>query len=144
MNRVAFTIGQSLLLLIFFVIDKSSIGVFRPFDYFSLTILYLMVLLQLNSSRSFLTAFFLFGFLVDWYNKSFLGMSSLFAIIIAFIYNLILRRFAGNRATMFALNAITAYLLFEVWIGFREFFSVKALVFTGITMVLTAVMWLKE
>jgi cell shape-determining protein MreD len=144
MNRIAYLILQILLLLVLFVIDKSSTGIYRLFDIFSFTVLYLMVLLHLRSSRSFITTFFVFGFLVDWYNKSFLGISSMVSIFVLFVYNIVVRRFAGNKLTMFLLNYVTAYILFQVWLGFESVASLPAFLFALFSTAITSYFWLQE
>lgn len=144
MNKFASTLLQLLLLIVFFVFDKASNGIFSVFDYFSLTVIYLIILLQLNSPRSYISIFFLFGFLVDWYNKSYLGMSSLLSITILFVYNIVVRRFAGNKASLSGLNFVTSYLLFETWIGFSSFFSLQSFVFSLISLGITSLFWLRN
>lgn len=144
MNQVVFTLLQSLILLILFVLDKSFVGIFGLFDFFAFTVLYLMILLQLHTTRSYITVFFLFGFFVDWYNKSFLGVSSLLSIVILFVYHSIVGRFAGNKFSLFGLNFITAYILFQIWLGWNAVFSIPAFAFAAISVGVTSIMWLRE
>lgn len=143
MNRFIFTTLLTLTLLILFVADLAAQGIFRLFDVFSLTICFLVVLLNLNSSRSFITVFFVFGFLVDWVNKSFLGVSSLLSILLLFVYNMIVRRFAGNKLSLAIVNFAAGYLLFLIWTNFQNLFSIPALVCSTICLLVTSFLWFK-
>lgn len=120
-------------LLFFFVVDKSFQNIFGFFNVFSLSVLYLLFFLGFKDKVLSGFLFFFFGVLVDWYYKTFLGVSSLLSVIVLYVAAFALYKFPGNRWSFLGLHILISYFLFYIFNGYTAFVDIRNLIAALIT-----------
>jgi hypothetical protein len=144
MNRFTLTVLFGFISILLFIIDKSLTGIFDFSNYFSLSITFLMILVNLQRSQPFTSIFFLFGLLSDWFNKSFVGLYSLISVVLSYIYLLLKLKIAGNKIALFITNFVTSYALYLISLHFDYFFNIKAFIGALLTTLISSLLWFRS
>ncbi len=144
MNKYVINVFAVMGLVLTFILEMSAKSVFPLFTYFSPVILFLFILSNIpNTSRAFLINYFVLGMLVDWYNKAFLGLSSLFSVALAYVYYVLVENYGANKIIVGILNFAGAYLFFLIIHNFQELLTFEGLVSSFVITALTAVLWMR-
>lgn len=128
MNTSIFIPISIIFLVIFFLIDNAFKGIIHIFDYISLSVLYLLILKNYNTRLITLCVYFVFGVLIDWYYKKFLGFSSLLILVLYYSAALIENMISQNNTIKFFTNFLISYILLIFYNGYGMFFNEKILV----------------
>jgi hypothetical protein len=70
-------------------------------------------------------------------------VSSLLSILLLFVYNMIVKKFAGNKVSIFIVNLVTGYILFLIWTNFQHILSLPALICSVICLLVTSFLWFR-
>jgi hypothetical protein len=141
MSNIAFILINLVVLFILFVIDKGFHSISIITGYFSLSVFFLMVLLNLKLNSITPAVFFFFGFVVDLYSKTFLGISSLVSLFVFYMFKVVSVKFTGNRISLLGLNFISSYILFYVFNDYSRIVSFELFTFATISTLLLGVSW---
>lgn len=144
MNKYIIQGGICLLIAGLFVTDKSLASVISLFNFYSFTIFVLLIIANINTHRTFIFIFFVFGILCDWYNRSFLGTSILVSVISLYLFYIFKIRFSANKPLMTLLNIIFAYSLSGIFWGFSSFLDVRNIITSILIALSVSYLWLKE
>jgi len=144
MNKYIIQGAIALALVVTFIVDKSLAGVISFFNFYSFTIVILLILVNIKTHRTFIFNFFVFGILCDWYNRAFLGTSILISIISLYLFYVFKIRFSSNKALMTLLNTIFAYFLSGAFWGFSSYLDVRNIIMSILIALSVSYLWLKE
>ena len=144
MNKYIIQGAIALGLIVLFILDKSLSGVLSFFNFFSLTLVTLLILANLNTHRTFLFDFFIFGVLCDWYNRTFLGVNILVCIVGLYLFYIFKIRFHANKALMTIVNLIFSYILGIIFVGFSNILDLRVVIMSILVTATTSIIWLKD
>lgn len=144
MNNYVVQLGLIFLTILFFIVDKSLASVSGVFEYFSLTITFLLYIVNTKSYSTYILEFFFFGILCEWYNRYFLGVGVLISIIILYLFYVFKIMFYSNRLFKTLINLIFAYILAFVYLGFLSVLDIRNLVISFISTAFVTYLWLRE
>jgi hypothetical protein len=144
MEKYITAVSVFIFLIVFFLIDKAFSGLLFPFNYFSLTLVFLLLLVNIKANRTYLPQFFIFGLLADWYNRVLLGPGALVAIIGLYLFYALKIRFYGHKVWMTILNFAFSFLLTWIFLGFGNVLNLETLLMSLISMVLVSILWLRN
>lgn len=136
MNRFLFLILNIVFLNLIYILDRAFLGIFGFADYFALTIFYLLLVLNFLPFNYKILDLFYFGMLLNWSYKTFFGVLPLVLIIIAFLYDFIKEKFAGNIISNALLNLAISFLMFAAYHNFNFIFDLKIILGSFIAAVL--------
>lgn len=144
MNKYTLQLIFIFVLVFCLMVDYGLADVIYNKGFLLLSIIFLQILINIKSGNTYvlLTAFS--GIIFDWYNKTFLGVSSLILIVSLYLFNALQIRFHANRALMAVMNFTFAIILSYAYYGYENsnlaFIIVSSIVSTAIT----SYFWIKK
>ena len=126
MNKPVFFLVNIFLISLFYILDRSFLGIFGFANFISISIIYIISVLNFGNFNYKIFDLFYFGILLNWSSKSFFGILPLLFIIIAFLFDLVKEKFAGNIISLTLANFVISFLLFSCY---HEFiFDIKIII----------------
>lgn len=141
MNNIISKLIYLLILCLLFVVDRALAGTFGVFEYFSFTILFLIILSGLKSEKNNMAIFFMYGLLVDSFGKGFLGFSSLVSVLVAYLYVFVSNKAGSNKLIQLGVSFFMTYFLFIIDRGFDKIFSLEYLIGSIIIAGISNIVW---